>query len=214
MSLRIKSLKKSFDNTIIFKCLTASFETGCFLLHGKNGIGKSSFFNILAGSDSEFAGDITLNKTDIRQNHDQYLEKVSFTPDRLNFFSHIELKHAFQFIRKNRLHIDQAKLDHFIEAFNLRAYFETPLGKLSLGNQKKFMLSIGLSVQADLYLFDEPLNGLDHHGKQVFIDSLPLLGTISIIASHRSHDYDHIAHDAIAFESLLTSDAEYKEQRH
>jgi ABC-2 type transport system ATP-binding protein len=206
MSLQIKSLKKSFDNTVIFSHLTASFEPGCFLLHGKNGIGKSSLLNILAGTDSDFGGSITLNNIDIKHHNAQYLEKVSFTPDRLNFLSHIELKHAYQFIRKNRFSIDNNKLDHFIEIFNLRAYFETPLGKLSLGNQKKFMLSIGLSIQADLFLFDEPLNGLDHVGKRVFIDSLASLDTISIIASHRSYDYDHVAHQAIAFESLLASD--------
>jgi ABC-2 type transport system ATP-binding protein len=206
MPLQIRQLKKSFDNSVIFEQLTAGFEPGCFLLHGKNGIGKSCFLNILAATDLDYDGEVLLNKTNIKQNHDAYLEKVSFTPDRLNFLSHIELEQAYQFIRKNRKNINGDKLSHFINTFNLSTYFDTPLGKLSLGNQKKFMLSIGLSIQADLYLFDEPLNGLDHIGKQAFIDHLPSTDVITIIASHRSHDYDHIDHQAIAFESLLTSD--------
>ena len=45
-------------------------------------------------------------------------------------------------------------------------------------------------IDASIYLFDEPLNGLDTQGKAAFIDNLQKLeDNIILIASHRGNDY-------------------------
>jgi ABC-2 type transport system ATP-binding protein len=58
---------------------------------------------------------------------------------------------------------------------NLMKEYQIPnkrIGDLSKGNLQKLGLLQILSLDADIYLFDEPMDGLDDYAKKVFRDAI------------------------------------------
>ena len=90
--------------------------------------------------------------------------------------------------RKEFLDLINLKKD---KAYSLTEKFNVDLtkrvGQLSKGMRQKIMLIQCLSKDADAYLFDEPLNGLDEHSIKIFkdeISNLFLENKMIIIVTH------------------------------
>ena len=59
MALKINSLKKSFDDKVIFDSFSYDFpETGLCVINGISGKGKTTLLRMIAGLDSNFEGEI------------------------------------------------------------------------------------------------------------------------------------------------------------
>ena len=64
--------------------------------------------------------------------------------------------------------------------------------KLSKGNRQKVNLIQALLGESDIYIFDEPLSGLDDITKDVFIDEVKRLrknSKLIVISTHYLKDY-------------------------
>ena len=84
------------------------------------------------------------------------------------------------------------KLAFFIERFNLTEYKNTPIIKLSKGTKQKILIIQSLIKECDVYIFDEPLNGLDDNMQGVFVDELKKLKKLNkliLIITHNINAY-------------------------
>ena len=62
--LEIKNLKKRYDNLIILDCFNYTFKKGERIgILGKNGVGKSTFLNIISGKEKPDSGKINIGET-------------------------------------------------------------------------------------------------------------------------------------------------------
>lgn len=77
----------------------------------------------------------------------------------------------------------------------------TPIEKLSGGEQRKIALSIGLSAKANLILWDEPTNHLDVETIENFEDELNKSSASYIIISHDRYLLNHVTNKIIHIES-------------
>mgnify|MGYP005709800597 FL=1 len=59
---------------------------------------------------------------------------------------------------------DLDKIKNYLSDFGCEISFSTPLGNYSEGQKKKILLSLFASVNADLYVLDEPFSNLDDEG--------------------------------------------------
>ena len=75
--------------------------------------------------------------------------------------------------------------------FCFSEYVDKPVKQLSLGQRRRVELAAVLMGEAGLYLFDEPVNGLDEQGKRVFWKQLQRKkesGATILISSHNMEE--------------------------
>lgn len=177
----------------LFKNLNLKLEGGhIYGLLGKNGAGKSSLLKNLAGLVYPQQGSCKINAYTAADRLPGFLQDVFFIPD--EFFTPSVT--VTEYVNNTA---------HFYPAFDHQNFYEmlvkvqvpqnSRLDKLSLGQQKKFMISFGIATNTSLLIMDEPTNGLDIPSKVQFrkiIASALTADRCIIISSHQVRDLDSL----------------------
>ncbi|MCH2232090.1 MAG: ATP-binding cassette domain-containing protein [Crocinitomicaceae bacterium] len=174
--IRIKKLTKSFGSKNVLKGINLEFEPGkVYGIVGENGAGKTTLFNTIAGLES-FSGLIESNFTSLK-NHLGFLQTTPF------FFSKITGKEYLQLHCNAR---DIKKIN-----FKETNIFDLPLNEYAInystGMKKKLALTAILIQQSDVFILDEPYNGVDIHSNLIItsiIEKLKSLNKTILISSH------------------------------
>lgn len=146
--LTVEKLSLGYEEKFLFE--PVSFEVNKherIAITGPNGSGKSSTIRYLLNEfDGQVKGDVQLSThTQISYVRQNYEDNSGTLQD---------------FAKKN-------KLDYSIFLNNLkklgmeREFFHNPIQQMSMGQRKKVEVAKSLSVSAELYIWDEPLNYLD-----------------------------------------------------
>lgn len=179
--LQIEGLTKSFGDRVLFSDISFGLSEGERVgLIAKNGTGKTTLLNIIAGDESYDAGTITF-RNDLRVG---YLRQLPvFDPETTVLQACLSAdSEVAQTVREYELallHNDTSRLESLIthmEQFKAWDYeqrvkqilsrlkindFEQPMGQLSGGQQKRVALANVLIAEPDLLILDEPTNHLD-----------------------------------------------------
>lgn len=121
---------------------------GSLLLLGENGAGKSSLLRLIAGL------------LPLRQGELAVMGRVSLCDENLALDMHHSLRDALSFWRVMD-GAEQAALDGALAALSLSHLADVPVRMLSTGQRKRAMLARVLASGAEIWLLDEPGNGLD-----------------------------------------------------
>ena len=155
--LNLVSLEKKYKDHIVFSNMNIEFTNGnLYILMGANGSGKSTILKLVAG---------IIYKTDGKIIKDGVL---SYLPDKFSMPKLMKVKNYLYEIFYDRK--DKNELYG-----NLMKTYQIPnkrIGDLSKGNLQKLGIVQILSLDADIYLFDEPLDSLDDYAKKVFREAI------------------------------------------
>lgn len=157
---------------LLFAGLSFALESGsaCHVT-GPNGVGKSSMIRILAGLLRPFSGSVE------RQGSMALLDQNPALDE------HAPLGKALDFWRKldRAADVDPARL-------GLGDLLDVPVRYLSTGQRKRAALSRVLGQGAQVWLLDEPLNGLDTQAValvEALVAEHMASGGIALVASHQ-----------------------------
>lgn len=179
--IKIDNLTKSYNKNLIFKNISLELTSDKYnFLLGGNGVGKSTFIKCLL-DEVKYFGKIILND-----------KKISYAPERLNLPEYMQMYDFLLLISKINGLKKQQEIDYYLDIFELEKYKNYPIGKLSNGTKRKIVIIQSLINDSDIYIFDEPLTGLDDNSKNSFIKELKKLkkrNKIIIIATHRLNDF-------------------------
>lgn len=146
--LNVEIKEKRYHSNLILKNINLSIsENGLFGIVGKNGSGKTTFFNCLSHL-IDFEGNINyMNKKLVPQ-------KVAFLPTEPFLYEHLSVSEFYTFYRK----LTNIRLENdFIFDIDKTLLIK----ELSTGMRKKTYMNAILQKNYELYIFDEPFNGLD-----------------------------------------------------
>jgi lincosamide and streptogramin A transport system ATP-binding/permease protein len=119
-------------------------------LSGKNGSGKSSILKLIEGEKIDFSGNLYLGSNLV----------ISYVPQDAGFLSG-SLK---DFVRNEG--IDETLFLTILRKFDFsREHFSQDISAFSAGQKKKVLLANSLCKQANLYIWDEPLNYIDIYSR-------------------------------------------------
>ena len=174
--IRIENLSKPFGTHVVLRNLNLSFERGrVYGIVGENGAGKTTLFRCITGMESYYGT--------IRSELEPLKDHIGFLPTDPYFFSKITGGEYLQLLCHAR---NVAETD-----FTAKNIFDLPLNQYattySTGMKKKLALTAILLQPNDVYILDEPFNGVDIHSNLIIteiIHKLKSLDKIIILSSH------------------------------
>ena len=127
---------------------------------GANGSGKTTFLSALAGA-RDFNGSVQMDGIDLHEQPNQYKRRVGYCPHAYEFVEHISPCQYLGFVAQC---FNYNFADGFGEMYS-EIGFQWRRGQLirhlSYGNKKKLLLLASILAKPDLWILDEPTNGLD-----------------------------------------------------
>lgn len=208
--LKATNLTKNYHSKKALKGINLELEKGKILgLLGPNGSGKTTFMKIAAGILRPTSGEILIDG----QKPGIYTKSiVSYLPDVNYLYKWMRIRDAINFFKDFYVDFDLEKSKRLLDFMKLDE--NDKVTSLSKGMKEKLHLALVLSRNAKLYVFDEPLGGIDPNAREKIIDAI--IDNIRedcsmIISTHLVRDIERLFDD-VAFisdgEIILNGNAE------
>ena len=163
MKLVVKNLKKSFEKKEVLKDINFEFEKGkIYGLLGRNGAGKTTFFNCLNEDIGIDAGEFYIeDNNNKRKMEAEDIGYVLSTPNVPEFLTAREFLKFFIDINKNRIK-NEKTIDEYFGFMKIEQEDRDKLLKdYSHGMKNKMQMLVNIIASPNVLLLDEPLTSFD-----------------------------------------------------
>ena len=164
-------------------------------LLGQNGSGKSTWMKMAAGLIVPDDGQMTLDGVKIGAETKRH---IAYMPTEGYFYSYMEIKDVGRYYQDFFDDFDAQQFEKLIADMDLEMNMK--VRNLSSGMMAKLKIAVTLSRKAELYLLDEPLNGIDLLARDEVVNTI--LTNMSdnasvVISSHLVEELERIIDKAI-----------------
>ncbi len=205
-----KQVEKRYMRKQAVKDVNLVLEDGrVYALLGPNGSGKTTFMKMVAGLVKPTTGLLSYNGSTIGV---ESKRKVAYMSTEPFFYSYMTVKQVGKYF------------EDFFEDFSMKRYeelicrmelkMEDKAKELSSGLAAKLKLAATLARDAQLYMLDEPLNGIDIIAREQILQTIvesATEGKTIVISSHLVDELEPIV-DSVVFMKqgsvVLSGDAE------
>ncbi|WP_099354535.1 ABC transporter ATP-binding protein [Fredinandcohnia onubensis] len=189
--IEVKDVTKKFGRKTVLKGVNFTAEKGKITcLIGINGVGKTTLMKAIMNLTPINSGEILINGEKI---HKGSYEKITFIPDTITMLPQMKIHEAFTFMADFYDSWNQKRAEELLEFFRLK---ETDrISDLSKGNTAKVNLILGLALDVDYVLMDEPFSGIDIFSREQIADvftSHLIEDRGVIITTHEINDIEHL----------------------
>lgn len=219
--LQIEELTKSFGDLLLFENLSFGISEGDRIgLIAKNGTGKTTLLNIIAGKENYDSGNVTFRR-DLRVG---YLEQMPVYPPELTviqacFHSQNETVQAISEYEQTMMSDDHSRLEEVLEHMDrLKAWdyeqrakqilsqlkinhFDQKINELSGGQLKRLALANVLITEPNLLILDEPTNHLDIDMTEWLEDYLRRNNITLLMVTHDRYFLDRVCNQIIEIDN-------------
>lgn len=189
--IEVNRISKKYGRKKVLDEVSFTAEKGQITcLIGLNGVGKSTIMKSIMGLTPVASGYIHIDG----QPMDKGLyEKVAFIPDTPTTPSHMRVGEAMGFMKDFYVNWNEKRALELLAFFKLKE--QDRIADLSKGNSAKVSLLLGLSLDADYVLMDEPFSGIDIFSREqianVFTSDL-IEDRGVIMTTHEIQDIEHL----------------------
>ncbi len=155
----IQNISKGYEGTQALSSLSLHVPRGAvYGLVGPNGAGKSTLLRCLSGVSQPDSGVILVDGQPVYENPD-LKARIAYIPDDLYYFTSASLMDMKRFYQGFFPTFDEELFKKLADIFPIDP--KKSIRHLSKGMQKQAAFWLNLSLQPDLFLLDEPVDGLD-----------------------------------------------------
>ncbi|WP_346200757.1 ABC transporter ATP-binding protein [Caldifermentibacillus hisashii] len=189
--IEVKNVTKKFGRKEVLKGDSFTAEKGQITcLIGINGVGKTTIMQAIMSLIPINSGEIFIDGSKLTK--DSY-EKITFIPDTITMPPQMRIADAIAFMADFYQSWNQKRAEELLEFFKLE---ETErISELSKGNTAKVNILLGLALDVDYLLMDEPFSGIDIFSREeianVFTSHL-IEDRGVIITTHEINDIEHL----------------------
>ena len=191
----LKKVNKAYGYKVIMKGFEYTFSKGERIgIVGKNGVGKSTFLNILQGLEQADSGKVNIGETIVFGNFSQ--QGLEFKED-MRVIEYVKtFAESFPLAKGGSISASQ-----FLELFLFPGDKQyTYLSSLSGGEKKRLQLLVILFSNPNFLILDEPTNDLDLPTLGVLENFLSEFQGCLLIVSHDRYFMDRLVDHLFVFE--------------
>ena len=184
--ISVNKLQIKYNNESIFKPISFEVNNGDRIaIIGKNGVGKSSVLKLILGQNIQYDGEINIANN----------IKTSYVSQSTEY-----LKGSLKdFVYNNE--IDESIFKAMLVKMGLsQSDFDTNIQDMSEGQKKKVLIAKSISEQANIYIWDEPLNYIDILTREQIEDAILKYNPTLIFVEHDETFIEKVATKIIKFE--------------
>lgn len=157
MLLKIEGVEKSYGDNKVLDGISIDIERGrSYGLLGPNGCGKTTLMKAVDGLVTPEKGEIYYRSAEIDVSSKG---EIVYMPTEGYFYKYMKVRDAVKYFQDfyRDFDIDYAKRT----SLEMDIDWDKKISNMSSGQVAKLKLMLALSRDADLYMLDEPLNGID-----------------------------------------------------
>lgn len=211
--LEIKNLHKQFGRKKVLDGVSFNLnrdEITC--ITGVNGTGKTTLMNAIMGLLPVEKGSVRLGQEPISGTN---YNKIAYIADTITVPRSMTIEEAMTFMRTFYEKWNQEKADELLSFFKLQV--NDKIKELSKGNQAKVSILLGIAQDADFYLMDEPLSGIDMFAREQILEvftSQFVSGKGVLLATHNMEEIETLVDRVIMLnQGIITHDFYAEELR-
>lgn len=194
--LQCKGLSKRYSYVQALSQVDLTVERGKIVgLLGPNGSGKSTLIKLCSGLLVPTSGEILIDGK--RPGVASKLQ-VSYLPERTYLNNWMRVSDMISFFGDFYENLDKAKAYEMLERLGINS--RDRLKTMSKGTKEKVQLILVMSRNADLYLLDEPIGGVDPAARDYILNTILQnynSNATIIISTHLISDIEQILDDVI-----------------
>ena len=194
--LEVKNLTKTFDGKKILDDVNLVIPEGKIVgLLGKNGVGKSTLIKSINDLLTIDEGEILFKGKKIGV---YSKENISYLPERTYLDKSMKVSEVIDYFTEFYKDFDKERAYRLLKDLKLDS--DKRIIKMSKGMQEKLQLILVMSRDADLYILDEPLSGVDPATRDYILDTILSNfkeGASIIISTHLITDIERILDEVI-----------------
>lgn len=193
--VEVKNIVKQYDDLVILKDFSYSFSRGERIgIIGKNGVGKSTFLNVLTEQEPVDSGEIIKGETIVFGHYRQ--EGIDIDDDQRVIDILREVAEVIELSDGKRISASQF-LEHFLFTPEMQY---THASRLSGGEKRRLGLMMTLIRNPNFLILDEPTNDLDLQTLHILEEFLLNFGGCLILVSHDRFFMDKLVDHYFVFE--------------
>ena len=183
----INNLQVKYNDKTIFNPISFEVNNGDRVaIIGKNGIGKTSILKLILGEKIQYNGEFKV-ANDL---------KISYVSQNTDYLK----ENLKSFAQENK--IDESIFKAMLVKMGLsKNDFDTNIQDMSEGQKKKVLIAKSISEQANIYIWDEPLNYIDILTREQIEDTILNYNPTIIFVEHDERFIEKIATKIINIEN-------------
>jgi ABC-2 type transport system ATP-binding protein len=160
---------------------------GCL---GPNGSGKSTTVKMLTGLLEPTRGVVQFAGHNIQDDLAAYRKRLGYVPEEallypyLSGWEYLEMVGALRGMAPAEL---ESKIDSLLELLSLHPHRHASIGTYSKGMRQRILLIAAIMHDPEIFIFDEPLSGLDVTSALIFKNLVQALGRSGKLVFYCSH---------------------------
>jgi ABC-2 type transport system ATP-binding protein len=189
--LEISGLTKRYQGLVALSNLSFCVASGEIVgLLGPNGAGKTTCLRCIAGIIRPGSGHIVVGGCDLSIQEREAKRLLAFVPEQPNPYETLTVYEHLRFIALayDTMEDFDVRAEKLLSRFDLAEKRNELVGTLSKGMRQKLTIACAFIHRAQLFLFDEPLIGLDPRGarelKALIVDAAKSDGAAVLISTH------------------------------
>src|SRR5699024_6112745 len=191
----VQGLQKKFGKFQALSDVTFTVKPGEVVgFIGPNGAGKSTTIRVLLGIIKRDAGTARIFGQDVWNDSLAIHKRISYVPGDVALWGSLTGGEIIDLFIKLHGGGDSEKRDYLIKRFELDP--KKKAKGYSKGNRQKVGLIAALSVESDLYIFDEPTSGRDPLMERIFqeeVEKIKKAGKSILLSSHILSEVERLA---------------------
>lgn len=164
--VKFEEATKYYGSTCALNKCNFTIPSGKIIgLLGPNGSGKSTIIKLCSGLIPLTSGKITVDDLPIGI---ESKKKISYLPERTFFDTSKTINYYIKLFKDFYDDFDENKALSQLSKFDINP--KSRISTLSKGNREKVQLILVMSRNAELYILDEPISGVDPLSRDIILD--------------------------------------------